>query len=145
MSLRSFSILTVAVVCGAGFVTSRSLDAQKKGKTRPLTSTQLMAGLVKPEFLKLKAGLAKAPKDDAAWTALATSAALLNESSHILMADERSPDKPWEDGSMIMRKASLNVLKLIEKKDAEGALAAFAMVQQSCKTCHAEHKYKKKK
>ncbi|MDA1015594.1 MAG: hypothetical protein O3A00_14220 [Planctomycetota bacterium] len=144
MTRRSVSILAITVLLAAGFLASGGLNAQKKGKTRPLTSSQVMAGLVKPEFLKLKAGLEKSPQDDDAWKALATSAALLNESSYILMADERCPDKPWEEGSMILRKASLNLLTQIEKKDAAGALEAFAMVQQSCKTCHAEHKYKKK-
>lgn len=139
----------LACTLGLAIVTSLVLgtngtQAQKKGKTRPLTSSQMMAGLVKPEFLKLKEGLEKGPKTDDDWKALAQSAALLNECSYILMDDGRCPDKPWKEGSEILRTASVKVLSLIDKKDAAGALEAFPAIQQSCKVCHTEHKYKKK-
>ena len=119
-------------------------SAQKKGKTRPLTSSQLMAGLVKPQLVVLQEGLKKAPADDEAWKKLATAAALLNESGHVMMADGRCPDEVWKQACKIMDEGTQKTLKLIAKKDAEGALESIGGITASCKHCHTEHKYKKK-
>lgn len=119
-------------------------NAQKKGKHRPLTSSQLMAGLVKPQLVVLQEGLKKAPADEDAWKKLAAAAALLNESGHIMMADERCPDEVWKQACRIMEEGTQKTLKLIEKKDAEGALESIGGITASCKHCHTEHKYKKK-
>ena len=49
------------MVCGilglAVFAASIPGEAQKKGESRPLTTSQLMAGLVKPQFVALKTEL----------------------------------------------------------------------------------------
>ena len=135
------------IVCGLAAVAVCSFaltgSAQKQGKSRPLTSTQLMAGLVKPQFVSLKQALDAGPKDEEGWKAVATSAALLNESAHVMMADGRCPDKIWADAVKILDGASVKVLDRIKAQDAAGALTAFAGIQESCKHCHAEHKYKK--
>lgn len=119
-------------------------NAQKKGKTRPMTSSHLMAGLVKPQLVILQEGLKEAPADDEGWKKLATAVALLNESGHIMMADDRCPDEVWKQACGIMDESTQKTLKLIEKKDAEGALESIAGITASCKHCHTEHKYKKK-
>ncbi|MBC8350504.1 MAG: hypothetical protein H8E66_00860 [Planctomycetes bacterium] len=144
--MRRLLALTVAIVLVGGmitFVRSSLVSAQAKGKTRPLTTSQMMAGLVKPKYVELKDGLAKETLGDDDWKALATHAALLNESSHMLMADDRCPDKTWEDASMILRNASDDALAALSKKNADGAAKAFENISLSCKTCHAEFKYKK--
>lgn len=134
--------LAIAVVTASLVIPG---NAQKKGKTRPLTSSQLMAGLVKPQLVVLQEGLKEAPKDDDAWKKLATAAALLNESGHIMMADGRSPEGDiWKDACKIMDEGTLKTLKLIQKKDAEGAKESIAGITASCKHCHTEYKYKKK-
>lgn len=142
--LLAFTIATVFVVSIITLVRSPLVSAQAKGKTRPLTTAQMMAGLVKPKFVELKEGLAKDELSEDDWKAFAAHAALLNESSYIMMADERCPDDIWEQGVKILRKSSDEVLAKIAKKDAAGALKAMDNVQLSCKTCHTEHKYKKK-
>jgi hypothetical protein len=119
-------------------------SAQKKGKSRPLTTSQLMAGLVEPQFVSLKETLEAGPKDDETWNAVAASAALLNESAYIILADGRCPDKIWEQGTKVLVDASNEVLKKIAARDAKGALEAHAGIQQACKVCHTEHKYMKK-
>ena len=139
LRLIVFGLLAVAVLSVA-----IPGSAQKKGKTRPLTTSQLMAGLVKPQFVSLNKALEAGPKDEEAWKAVATSAALLNESAYTLMADGRCPDKIWEEGVKVLTRASNDVLKHIAAQDAASALEAFAGIQQSCKVCHTEHKYKKK-
>jgi len=117
--------------------------AQKKGKSRPLTTSQLMAGLVKPQLVVLQDGLKTAPKDAAAWKKLATAAALLNESGHIMMADDRCPDETWEEACRVMDEASKTTLNLIGKQDAAGALKSIGGITASCKHCHTAFKYKK--
>jgi hypothetical protein len=67
----------------------------KKGKTRAITTKQLMVGLVKPQCGGLGESLKSAPTDDKMWGELAIKAALLNEISYNLMEDGRCPDKDW--------------------------------------------------
>jgi len=138
----------VLITCIACAVVTASLlipgVAQKKGKTRPLTSSQLMAGLVKPQLVVLQEGLKTAPDDAAAWKKLATAAALLNESGHVMMADGRCPDETWKEACRIMDESSKKTLHLIEKQDAAGALESIGGIIASCKHCHTAFKYKKK-
>lgn len=140
--MKRTAIVIVATIALTSLLLPHS-EAQKKGKTRAMTTAQLMDGLVKPQFGALKAVLEKETKEDADWKAAATHAALLNETSYTMMSDDRCPDKTWEQACKEMKTASESVLKHIEAKDAKAALEAFAGIQGSCKTCHTEHKYKK--
>ena len=115
----------------------------KKGKTRPLTTKQMMGGLVGPNCKQLGAGLKNPPSDDDGWAKLATQAALLNESGHILMADGRCPDAKWAAAAKTLKGCSEVVLKKIAEKDAEGAMSAFKAMTGSCAACHKAHKPKK--
>lgn len=117
-------------------------NAQKKGKTRPLTTSQMMAGLIKPQLTALKEGLEAGPKDDDAWKAVATNAALLNESSYLMMDDGRCPDKIWSESCVMLKDATTGILKQVDAKNSAAALAGVDGVIASCKHCHAEHKYK---
>ena len=122
--MRQLVTVTVAlafVVSTVALVNSSFVSAQAKGKTRPLTTAQMMAGLVKPKYVELKEGLAKESLSPDDWKALATHAALLNESSHMLMADDRCPDDTWKDASMILRKATDAALASIKQKDSESS------------------------
>jgi len=112
----------------------------KKGKTRLLLTKQLMGGLVQPNCKAIGDGLKEEPKDDKAWAALATHAALLNESSYVLMADGRCPDEVWADAATKLREGSAAVYTNIEAKDLEGARAAFKTMMESCGACHKTHK-----
>jgi hypothetical protein len=111
-----------------------------KGKTRPLTTKQLMGGLVKPNCGGIGDGLKEAPKDDAGWAALATKAALLNEASFILMDDDRCPDATWAGAAKTLRAGSAAVLTKIEAKDAAGAKTEFDTMTKACAECHKAHK-----
>ncbi len=133
--------LSVTLVLGALITLSVAASAQvKKGKTRPLTTKQLMGALVKPHCADLGTALKNAPTDDKGWAELATKAALLNESSYILMADGRCPDGVWKDAAKALEDGSLAVLAKIEAKDAPGALEAMKGVTGSCGACHKAHK-----
>lgn len=133
--------LHLAVLVASISVMSTLATAQiKKGKTRPLTTKQLMGALVKPHCSDLGAALKSPPSDDKGWSELATKAALLNEASHILMADGRCPDAVWAGATKALGEGSIAVLEKIEAKDAAGAQEAFKAVTGSCATCHKEHK-----
>lgn len=136
--MKTWTCLAMAAVLVSGGLT---LDAQiKKGKTRAASTKQLMAGLVKLHCAALGDALKQAPADDKAWDELATKAALLNESSYILMDDGRCPDAVWAGASKTLREASAELLAKLEAKDHTAAQAAFANVTKSCAECHKAHK-----
>ena len=99
-----------------------------------------MSGLIKPNCAGIGEGLKAAPVDEKAWEDLATKAALLNESSFILMDDGRCPDGDWANASKSLRDGSAAVLTKIEAKDYAGAQEAFKAVTGSCAACHKVHK-----
>ena len=131
----------VAMIVGVVSALSLGATAQiKKGKTRVLTTAQMMSGLVKPNCAGIAEGLKSPPADDKAWADLATKAALLNEASFTMMDDGRCPDSTWANASKALREGSAAVLAKIEAKDAAGAQEAFKAVTGSCATCHKAHK-----
>lgn len=146
MKKTYFAAVVVCLgVLAAGLVTERISAQVKKGKERPLLTKQLMKGLVGPHCGAIKKGLAAKPGDDEAWADLALHAALLNESSYILMADGRCPDGVWaEAASKTLREGSAAVLKGVEAKDAKATQEAFGAMTKSCGGCHKAHKGKKK-
>ena len=123
---------------------SQGLAQVKKGKTRPMTTEQLMEAIVKPHMTALKKGLIESkPETDKDWKHLALSAALLNESSYIMMADDRCPDKIWADAcTKDLREGTAAALAGIKDKDIEATLEGFKKAGASCKACHTEHKPK---
>jgi len=134
-------LFCIAMIVGIVSVLSAGAFAQvKKGKTRVLTTKQLMSGLIKPDCSGIGEGLKLAPADEKAWDDLATKAALLNESSFILMDDGRCPDGDWANASKALRDGSAAVLTKIESKDYAGAQEAFKTVTGSCAACHKAHK-----
>lgn len=136
------------VLCAAltAFLLIGTSTAQvTKGKKQPLKTAQWMKGVVKPHCTALKEGLAGVPKTDTAWDELALNAAILNETSHVLMSDGRCPDGTWaKAASKTLRSGSAGVLKAIEARDVEAARTAFKQLTQSCAACHKAHKPKKK-
>ncbi len=134
-------LFCVAMIVGMVAMLSVGASAQvKKGKSRVLTTKQMMTGLIKPNCAGIGEGLKAAPADDKAWDDLATKAALLNESSFILMDDGRCPDGEWANASKALQDGSANVLAKIEAKDYAGAQEAFKGVTGSCAACHKAHK-----
>ncbi|MEI8380103.1 MAG: hypothetical protein WCJ09_08245 [Planctomycetota bacterium] len=134
-------VLCAVMVVGLMSALSLGVSAQiKKGKTRVLTTKQMMAGLVKPNCAGIGEGLKTPPANDQAWADLATKAALLNESSFTMMDDGRCPDADWANAAKALREGSAAVLAKIEAKDAAGAQEAFKAVTGSCAACHKVHK-----
>jgi len=140
---RRFQIGIVAAVCTLALA-GVGLQAQvKKGKTRLLTTGQLMEGTVKPHCDALKKGLEVAPADDKAWKKLLVHAALLNEASYTLMDDDRCPDQVWSDAATkSLRQGSAALVTALQAKDQAAAKSAFGAMTKSCKACHEKHKEK---
>jgi hypothetical protein len=137
--MKNLACLALAMTALAWW--SVNTNAQvKKGKTRSASTKQLMAGLVKPNCAGLGEALKAAPADDKAWEALATQAALLNESSYLLMDDGRCPDGVWAGAAKTLREGSTELLAKIEAKDYAAAQTAFQSVTKSCGECHKAHK-----
>ena len=144
---HGFIIFVAALVAVAGlaaFVGSGSAQVTK-GKERPLETRHLMSGLVKPHCTQLKEALEAGPSNDKSWDAVALHAALLNESSYIMMADGRCPDSTWaQSAGKTLRDCSQAVLDAAAKKDVGAAKSAFGAMVKSCGVCHKVHKKKKK-
>ena len=111
----------------------------KQGKTRPMKTKHLMKGLNGPCCGGIGEGLKAGPADDKAWDDLIMKAALLNESSYILMEDGRCPDGEWAKAATTLREESATLLAKLEAKDKEGAQAAFGAMTAACGGCHKAH------
>lgn len=136
---RLLATIALVIAVSAGVATAQV----KKGKSRSLQTGQWMRGVVKPHCEAIKKGLETAPADDKAWQALAVNAAVLNETSFILMDDGRCPDGVWANATTkTLRLGTSDLLAAIEKKDATEAKAAFGRLAASCKECHEKHKEK---
>jgi hypothetical protein len=116
-------------------------DAQiSKGKERPLTTKQWMKAVHGAHCGAIKKGLEAGPADDKAWAEVALHAAMMNESSHVLMADGRCPDSVWAGACKTLGEGSAAVLAAVEAKDAAAGLEAFKGMTAACGACHKAHK-----
>lgn len=114
-----------------------------QGKSRVARTKYLMRGISQPNCKGIADLLKEAgPADDKAWEAVACHASCLNEMSHVVMQDGRCPDATWAGAAKSLGEGSASVLSASEKKDLEGARAAFKTVTAACKTCHDAHRKK---
>ena len=132
--------IVFATICAAVLASFTAIGQVTKGKTRPLTTKQLMSGLVFPNCKGIGDALKGTVEGDEAWAALATKAALLNEGGHILMADGRCPDAVWAGAAKTLRENSAALLEQIDKQDLAGAKEAFKAMTGACGACHKAHK-----
>jgi len=138
---KVLALATVAAVFLALLVFNEASIAQvTKGKERPLTTKQWMQAVHKVHCGAIKKGLDAGPSDEDAWTEIALHAAMMNESSHVLLADGRCPDGVWADACKMLEEGSEQVLAAVEAKDAEAGLTAFGAMTKSCGACHKAHK-----
>ncbi len=141
----------IASLLVAGFLTTLflfnpepSTAKIQKGEKRPLLTKHLMSGLVKPFSGDLRKAIGEAKTDPEAWDDVIKLASLLNESSYIMMADKRCPDKVWADACKTLDTATKAVIKAANKKDAAAAGEAAKGIGKSCGSCHKAHKKKKR-
>lgn len=135
---RCFALAVVA--CSIAMLSLQGTAQVTKGKTRAATTKHLMGGLVQPNCAAIGGVAKQAPADDKAWQALATNAALLNESGYLLMDDGRCPDGEWAKAAETLRTSSEALLVKIAAKDVDGVNAEFKTLTTSCAGCHKAHK-----
>lgn len=132
---------SVGVLAAILALASQGMAQVKQGKSRPLTTKNMMSGLVKPQYVALNTALqGSGPADDAGWTAAISSAELLSESGYMLMEDGRCPDATWAGASKSLQDASATLLTRLKAKDAAGARDTMMLISGSCKACHTAHK-----
>ena len=131
--------LAALFVAVAGFRNDTSAQVTK-GKERPLTTKQWMKAVHGAHCGAIKKALEAGPSDDDAWAEVALHAAMMNESSYVLMADGRCPDGVWAGACKTLGEGSAAVLAAVEAKDATGGLEAFGAMTASCGACHKAHK-----
>ena len=96
MNKRWIALVSTAVLGAALLVAGQSSAQVKQGKTRPLTTHDLMAGLVAPHTGSLREAFkGDGPADDKGWATARIQAGLLNEASYTMMEDGRCPDQVW--------------------------------------------------
>jgi len=82
------------------------------------------------------------PKDDKGWAELEMHAAMMNESGHVLMQNNRCPGAEWAKACAILQSGSEAVFKAAQAKDLSAAAVAAKKMTASCKMCHKVYKKK---
>jgi hypothetical protein len=118
-------------------------DAKPAATPQPRVATIkfIMSGIHNPHCSALGTLLkGEGPKDDKAWAEVALHAALLNESGHLLVENNRCPDGVWADAAAKLRDGTAGVFVAAGKKELKAAQDSFAAVGAACAACHAKHK-----
>jgi cytochrome c556 len=122
-----------------------SVHAQDKKPDAPpdrvAAVRHIMSGIHQPNCGAI-AGLLKdkGPADAAAWGTLASHAALLNESSYLLMENDRCPDGVWAEAAAALRRNSAALFGAAGDEKLADAREAFKGMTAACAACHTAHK-----
>lgn len=101
----------------------------------------LMSGVHRPHFTAINELLKESgPGDDAAWDRLATHAAVLNESGHVLMQHDRCPDAVWAEATAKLRAGSAGLYAAAGARKLDSARESVTLMAAACTACHAAHK-----
>lgn len=134
-------VVSVVAVLTGWRLAARAADNAEPPPARVATVEHLMEGIQQPHCGAIAALLKDSgPKDDKGWSELAEHAAILNESGHLLVENQRCPDAVWAGAAGAQQKSAADLFAAAEKKDMPAAEAAFKGVTGACKTCHAAHK-----
>jgi len=120
--------------------TAPTPDHSHKGATRLATTENVMAGLVHPNYLAIEDAAKAVKKDPQLWKTLATNAALLNEAGYLLVDDERSLGKDWDNAAEDLRRLTAAMLVQIDSHDMNGVARELKAVSAACVRCHAAHR-----
>jgi hypothetical protein len=121
--------------------TTATVPGQAQKRTGRLATTEnLMVGMVHPNYLAIEDACKKAKVDPQAWKTLATNAALLNEAGYLLVDDERSLGKDWDNAAEELRTTTAAMLVQIDAHDMRGVATEIKAVGAACVRCHAAHR-----
>ena len=123
------------------------VSAEERAAPPVATVHQLMTGLIEPAAEEIwdavsitvsrEGTVEKRPTTDEEWTRLATSAALLIESSTLLLQGGRAVDmNDWARYSRELAKSSQVALEAAQKRDADAIFEVSEVMYRSCTGCH---------
>ncbi len=116
------SFLKIGALALLIVTTTAAMSAQKhKGANRLATTEHVMPGMVHPNYLAIEKAAKTAKTDPQQWETLATNAALLNEAGYLLVDDERSLGKEWDDAADALRRSTAAMLVQIDTGAADEA------------------------
>jgi hypothetical protein len=139
--IRRLLALTASTVIAFFTAAALAEDAKAPPQPRVATIKVIMSGIHAPHCGALGTLLkAEGPKDDKGWSEVALHAALLNESGHLLVENNRCPDGIWADAAAKLRDGTAGVFAAAGKKDLKAAQDSFTMVTAACAACHAKHR-----
>lgn len=149
LRMHKFARYCLPVLFGIVLITCAGAAEPKKGKQgakRPLKITHWMDGVVRYHYtgLRRKLDTGPGPTDDEGWKRLEMHAAILNETSYVLVEDGRSRDEVWRKAaSETLRAESARLVAAIKDKDLANARIALKQMGQSCVSCHKIHRPEK--
>jgi hypothetical protein len=82
----------------------------------------------------------RAPTDDARWTATANAAAMVMESSVLMLSAPGAPDEAdWRGYAEALARAGAAGLAAAQAKDADGLLLTGGDMFDACRGCHVKY------
>lgn len=119
------------------------MNPRRSGSKRLLKVSYWMDGVVRFHYtgLRRKLDSGPGPTDARGWARLEMNAAILHETSFVLVEDGRVRDAVWRKAaSGSMRKGSLKLVNAIKAQDLAKARTALKEMGQSCVDCHKVHR-----
>jgi hypothetical protein len=159
-TLHWFFVIAVALfIGGLGFIIAGARMARRApaaatpavAAAAPVASVkQIMIGIVDPaskavfssvNTIETKEGTQEiAPRTDAEWDAVGSSAAALIESANMIVANGRAVDQgEWVTLSKLMIEGSQSALKATRAKNAKDLFDAGGAIYEACNKCHSKY------
>ena len=132
------TVVTGAMI-GAAWLTLSASAEDKKGPERVARVKDIMAGIHRVHCGAIGKAL-KGDLDEKGWEKIIVHAAMMNESGHILMQNNRCPDGVWAKAAGVLREGAAGVVAAAKSQDKDAASAAFKKMTSSCKSCHKAHR-----
>jgi hypothetical protein len=153
-----FAIAVALFIGGLGFVVAAARMARRVPAAAPQLAAvppvanvkQIMQGIVDPaskavfsavNTIETKEGTQEiAPRNDAEWEAVGSSAAALIESGTLILANGRAVDQgDWAAFAKAMIDSSKSALQATQAKSPKDLFAASGDIYEACTKCHTKY------
>jgi hypothetical protein len=128
----------LAVICIAP---ASSATEESKDAAQPVAVEgdmhEFMEYVFEPPYKRLKAGLASAPADRAAWKGIKSDSLILAEATNLLL--HRQPDESanqWVKNAQNVRQQGSQLYQAAKKRDFDLSQKQFAAMLKTCNQCH---------
>jgi hypothetical protein len=153
-----FAIAVVLFIGGVGFIIAGARMERRAPATAPAAAAaapvasvkQIMIGIIDPaskavfsavNTIETKEGTQEiAPRNDAEWTAVGSSAAALIESGNLILAKGRAIDQgDWAAFTKAMIDGSQSALRATVAKNPKDLFNASGDIYDACTKCHTKY------